>query len=165
MEFSWQVHWSGFPFRPPVDHFLSELSAMTHLSWTVPHSMAHGFTELPKPLLHDQAVMHKHTKQCSNYQTVAVISHASKVMLKILQASLQHCVSSELANVQTGFRKSRGTRDQSANICWIIEKARECQKISTSASLTTLKSLIVWITTNGGNLLKRWEYKATFPVS
>ena len=64
----------------------------------------------------------------SNSHTVAFISHASTVMLKILQASLQHCVSSELANVQTGFRKSRGTRDQIANIQWIIEKAREFQK-------------------------------------
>ena len=64
----------------------------------------------------------------SNSHTVAFISHASTVMLKILQASLQHCVSSELANVQTGFRKSRGTRDQIANICWIMEKVREFQK-------------------------------------
>ena len=64
----------------------------------------------------------------SNSHTVAFISHASTVMLKILQASLQHCVSSELANVQTGFRKSRGTRDQIANIQWIMEKARKIQK-------------------------------------
>ena len=67
-------------------------------------------------------------KEFSNYRTVALISHASKVMLKILQARLQQYVNSELPNVQAGFRKGRGTRDQIANICWIIKKAREFQK-------------------------------------
>ena len=63
-------------------------------------------------------------KECSNYCTIALISHAGKVMLKILQASLQQYVNRELSDVQAGFRKGRGTRDQIANICWIIEKAR-----------------------------------------
>ena len=67
-------------------------------------------------------------KECSNYHTVALISHASKVMLKILQARLQHYVNRELPDVQAGFRKGRGTRDQIANICWIMEKARDFQK-------------------------------------
>ena len=67
-------------------------------------------------------------KECSNYHTIALISHASKVMLKILQARLQQYVNHELPGVQAGFRKGRGTRDQIANICWIIEKAREFQK-------------------------------------
>ena len=67
-------------------------------------------------------------KECSNHQTVALISHASKVMLKILHAGLQHYVNRELPDVQAGFRKGRGTRDQIANICWAIEKAREFQK-------------------------------------
>ena len=67
-------------------------------------------------------------KECSNYHTIALISHASKVMLKILQARLQQYVNLELPDVQAEFRKSRGTRDQIANICWIIEKAREFQK-------------------------------------
>ena len=67
-------------------------------------------------------------KQCSNYRTVALISHASKVMLKILQVRLQQYVNWELPDVQAGFRKGRGTRDQIANICWIIEKAREFQE-------------------------------------
>ena len=67
-------------------------------------------------------------KKCSNYHTVALISHASKVMLKILHMRLQQYVNRELPDVQTGFRKSRGTRDQIANICWITEKAREFQK-------------------------------------
>ena len=67
-------------------------------------------------------------KECSNYRTIALISHASKVMLKILQARLQQYVNRELPDVQAGFRIGRGTRDQIANICWIIEKAREFQK-------------------------------------
>ena len=68
------------------------------------------------------------TKECSNYYTIALISHASKVMLKILQARLQQYVNHELPDVQAGFTKGRGTRDQLANIHWIIEKAREFQK-------------------------------------
>ena len=67
-------------------------------------------------------------KECSNYPTIALISHASKVILKILQVRLQHYVNQELTDVQTGFRKGRETRDQIANIHWIIEKAREFQK-------------------------------------
>ena len=68
------------------------------------------------------------TKECSNYNTIALISHASKVMLKILQSRLQQYVNRELADVQAGFRKGRGTRDQIANIRWIIKKARKFQK-------------------------------------
>ena len=67
-------------------------------------------------------------KECLNYHTIALISHASKVMLKILQDRLQQYVNHELPDVQDGFRKGRGTRDQIANVCWIIEKAREFQK-------------------------------------
>ncbi|WP_416359413.1 reverse transcriptase domain-containing protein, partial [Acinetobacter baumannii] len=75
-------------------------------------------------------------KECSNYRTLALISHASKVMLKILQARLQQFVNRELPDVQAGFRKGRGTRDQIGNIRWIIEKAREFQKNIYSALLT-----------------------------
>ena len=67
-------------------------------------------------------------KECSNYRTVALVSHTGKVMLKILQARLQQYVNRELPDVQAGFRKGRGTKDQIAYICWIIEKAREFQK-------------------------------------
>ena len=67
-------------------------------------------------------------KECSNYHTIALISHASKVMLKILQARLQQYMNRELPDIQSGFRKDRGTINQIANICWIIEKAREFQK-------------------------------------
>ena len=69
-----------------------------------------------------------HTKECSNYCTVALISHVSKVMLKILQARLQQYMNQELPDLQAGIRKGRGIRDQIANICWTIEKAREFQK-------------------------------------
>ena len=86
-------------------------------------------------------------KECSNYHTTAVISDASKVMLKILQAGLQWYMNCELPVVQAGFRKGRGTRDQIASICWIIKKAREFQKKSTSALLIMPKPLTVWITT------------------
>ena len=67
-------------------------------------------------------------RQCSNYRTIALISHASKVRLKILQARFQQYMNHELPDVQAGFRKGRGTRDQIANICWIIKKARELQE-------------------------------------
>ena len=100
-------------------------------------------------------------KEYSNYCTVALISHASKVMLKILQARLQQHVNHELPDVQPGFRKGRGTRDQVANICWIIQKAREFQKNIYFCLLTMPKPLTVWITTNCGKLWKRWEYQTT----
>ena len=67
-------------------------------------------------------------KECSNYQTIELFSHASKVMFKILHARLQYYLNCELPDVQAGFRKGRGTRDQIANICWTIKKAREFQK-------------------------------------
>ena len=73
-------------------------------------------------------------------------------MLKILQARLQQYVSCEIPDVQAGFRKGRGTRDQIANICWIIKKTREVQKTSISAFLTMPKPLTVWITTNYGKI-------------
>ena len=80
-------------------------------------------------------------KECSNYSTIELISHASKVMLKILQARLQQYVNRELPDVQAGFRKSRGIRDQIAIIHWVIKKAREFQKTSISALLTMPKPL------------------------
>ena len=98
-------------------------------------------------------------KECSNYHTTAIISYASKAVLKILQARLQQYVKPELPDVQTGFRKGRGTRDQIANIHWIMEKGREFQSIS--ALLTMPKPLTVWITRNCGKFCKRWEYQTT----
>ena len=100
-------------------------------------------------------------QKCSNYHTIALISHTSKVMLKILQPRLQQYVNREHPDVQAGFRKGRGTRDQVANIYWIIEKARKFQKNIYSALLTMPKPLTVWITTNYGKHFKRWEYQTT----
>ena len=104
-------------------------------------------------------------KQCSNYHTTALISHTSKVMLKIPQARLQQYMNLELPDVQAVFRKGRGIRDQIANIHWITGKAREFQKISTSALLTKPKPLTVWITANCGKFLMRWEYQTILPAS
>ena len=104
-------------------------------------------------------------KECSNYHTIALISHASKVMLKILQARLQQYVNCELPDVQAGFRKGRGTRDQIANIRWIIWKSKSSRKTSISALLTMPKPLTVWITINCGQFWKRWEYQTTWPAS
>ena len=84
----------------------------------------------------------------ANYRTIALISHASKVVLKILQAGLQQYVNHELPDVQAGFRKGRGTRDQIANFRWIMEKAREFQKNIYFCFIDYAKPLTVWITRN-----------------
>ena len=76
----------------------------------------------------EKVSFHSNPKECSNYHTITLISHASKVMLKILQTRLQQYMNHELPEVQAGFRKGKGTRNQIANICWIIEKARKFQK-------------------------------------
>ena len=103
-------------------------------------------------------------KECSKYCTVSLISHASKVMLKILQARLQQYMNRELPDVQAGFRKGRGTRNQIANICWIIKRASS-RKTSISALLTMPKPLTVWITTNCVKFWKRWEYQTIWLAS
>ena len=100
-------------------------------------------------------------KECSNYCTIALISHTSKVMLKILQMRLQQYMNCELPVVQAGFRKGRGTRDQITNIHWIIEKAREFQKNIYFCFIDYVKAF-VWITTNCGKFFKRWECENTF---
>ena len=76
----------------------------------------------------EKVSFHSNPKECSNYRTIALISHSSEVMLKNLQARLQQYMNREIPDLQAGFRKGRGTRDQIANIRWIIEKAREFQK-------------------------------------
>ena len=104
-----------------------------------------------------------------NVQTttqLVLISHASKIMLKILQARLQQYTNREIPDVQAECRKGRGTRDQIANIWCIIKKKQEySRKTPTSVSVTMRKPLTVWITTNCGKSLKRWEYQTTFPDS
>ena len=93
-------------------------------------------------------------KECSNYHTIAFISHTSKVILKILQARLQQYVNQEHPDVQAGIREGRGTRGQIANIHWIVEKAMNSRK-TTTALLTMPEPWTVWITTNCGKFLKR----------
>ena len=122
------------------------------------------FTPIPKK---------GNAKECSNYRTIALISHANKVMLKILQARLQQYVKRELLDVQAGFRKGRGNRDQIANIRWIMEKGREFKKNIylcvlfsfkknyISALLTMPRPLTVWITINCGKIRKRCESQTT----
>ena len=104
-------------------------------------------------------------KECSNYRTIALIWHASNVMLKILQARLQQYVNCELLDVQAGFRKGRGTRDQIANICWIIEKAREFQKNIYFCFIDYAKAFDCCGSQETGKFFKRWEYQTTWPAS
>ena len=95
----------------------------------------------------EKVSFHSNAKEGLNYRPIALISHTSKVMLKILQARLQQYVNCELLDVQAGFRKGRGTRDQIANIRWIMEK-ESSRKTYISALLTMPKPLTVWITIN-----------------
>ena len=96
-------------------------------------------------------------KESSNYHTIALISHASKIMLKILQARLQLYMNRELPDVQAGFRKDRGTSDEIPNILWIIKKPRELQK-NIYFCFIDYSKVFVCITTNCGKFFKRWEY-------
>ena len=107
----------------------------------------------------------RQSKELSDYRTIELISHARKVVLKIIQARLQQYMNHELPDVQAGFRKGGGTRDQIANIHWIMEKAREFQKNIYFSLLTMPKPLTVWITINCGTFWKRWEYQTTWPAS
>ena len=104
------------------------------------------------------------TKKCATHWTTALISHASKDMLKTLRARLQHYVNEELPDAQVGFRKGRGTRNQIAIIHWIMEKARGLKK-KKYLCFTISKPLAVQIIINGGKLLKRWECQITSPTS
>ena len=105
-------------------------------------------------------------KESLNYCTIILISHASKAMLKILQGRLQQYKNRELPDVQAGFRKGRGTRNQIVRSSVRSSKKQESyRKTSTSALLTLPKPLTVWITTNCGKFFKRWEYQTTWPAS
>ena len=103
-------------------------------------------------------------KECSNYHTIALISHASKMMLKILQARLQQYGNYEIPDVQAGFRKGGGTRDQTANIHWIIEKARELQK-NTYFCFTDYVKAFDYGSQQTVENSYRWEYQTTWPAS
>ena len=101
----------------------------------------------------EKVSFHSNPKECSKYHIIALISHTNKVMLKILQARLQQYMNCELPDVQAGFRKGRGTRDQIANIRWTIEKAREFQKKIYFCFIHYAKAF-VWITINCGKFFK-----------
>ena len=104
-------------------------------------------------------------KECSNYCTTALISHANKVMLKILQARLQQYMNRELPDVQTGFRKAEKPEIKPPTSGGSLKKWENSRKTSTSALLTTPKPLTVWITTNCGNFWNWWQYETTWPAS
>ena len=104
-------------------------------------------------------------KECSNYRTIALISHASKVMLKILQAKLQQYMNREPPDVQAGFRKGREQRSNCQHLLDHGKRKRVPEKTSISALLTKPKPLTVWITKNCGKFFKRWEYQTILPAS
>ena len=117
----------------------------------------------------EKASFHSNTKEGnakerSHYCTIALISHVSKIMIKILQAMLSAVHESRASDLQVGFRKVRGNRDQTTNIHWIIEKARKFQKNIYFCFIDYAKTF-VWITTNCGKFLKRWEYQITLSTS
>ena len=122
---------------------------------TLPNSARPSFPHSQSlPLRRDSG----NAKACSNYHTIALISHASKVILKILQTRLQQYVNRELPDVQAGFRKGRGTRDQIANIRWITEKAIEFQKNIYFCFIDYTKSFDYMDHNKLWKILKRWEY-------
>ena len=113
----------------------------------------------------EKVSFHSNPKECSNYHTIALISHTSKVMLQILQARLQQYVNRELPDDQAGFRKVKGTRTKLPTSSVSLKKQESSRKTSTSALLTMPKPLTVWITINCGKFSKRWEYQTTWPAS
>ena len=104
-------------------------------------------------------------KECSNYHTIVLISHASKIMLKILWARFQQYMNQELADVGVGFRKGRGTREQIANILWISEKARKFQKNIYFCCIDYAKAFDWVHHSKLWKILKRWEYQTALPTS
>ena len=108
---------------------------------------------------------HSNSKECSNCHTIVLISHTSKLILKILQARIQQYVKCELIDVQAWFRKGQRTRDQIDNISWIIEKTREFQKNICFCFIDYAKAFDCMDHNNCGKFFKRWEYQTTLPAS
>ena len=107
----------------------------------------------------------RNAKECSNYRIIALISHASKAMLKILQVRFQQYMNRELPDVQAGFRKGRGARNKLPTSAGSWKKQESSRKASISALLTIPKPLTVWITISCGKFFKRWEYQTTWLAS
>ena len=108
----------------------------------------------------EKVSFHSNARECSNYHTTVLISHTSKVMLKLLKARLRQYMTGELPDIQAGFRKGRGTRDQIANIRWVIENAQMFQENIYFCFIDYAKS-IDCVDHNYGKFLKRWEYQTT----
>ena len=113
----------------------------------------------------EKVSFHSNPKERSNHRTIALISHTSKVILKILQPRLQQYMQHEVPDVEAGFRKGRGTRGKLPTSTGSLKKQESSRKTSISALLTMLKPLTVWITRNCGKFFKRWEYQTTWPAS
>ena len=118
-------------------------------------------TGLEKVSFHSPIPKKGNAKECSNYRTIALISHASKVILKILQARLQQYMNHEPPDVQAGFRKGRGTRNQIANICWIMEKTRVFQKNIYFSFIDYARAFDCVDNHKLENFFKIWEYQTT----
>ena len=116
-------------------------------------------------ILYETLYKKGNAKACSNSRTIALISHASKVVLKILQARLQQYMNHELPDVQAGFRKGRGTRDQISNICWIINKAREFWKNIYFCFIDYAKAFDCVDHNKLWKILKEMGYQTTWPAS
>ena len=147
MGFSRQEYWSGLPFPSP-GITVKLFKTVKDDTIKVLHSCQQIWKTQQWPQAWKKSILipipkKGSTKECSDHQTIALISHASKVMLKILHAWLQHYRNQELPDVQAGFRKGRGTRHQISSIRWIIEKGIKKKETFTSVSLTMLKPLTV----------------------
>ena len=139
-----------------LSHRVHKTEDSSVLAWSIPGTVEPGGL----PSMGSHRVGHDWSELAA-----AAAAYAHKVTLKILQARLQQYINRELLDVQAGFRKGRGARDQIANICWIIEKAREFQKNIYFCLITMPKPLTVWIPVNCGKYWKRWEYQTTWSAS
>ena len=153
-----------------MEYQLSYFKSWKMMLWKCCTQYASKFGKLSSGHRTGKVSFHPHhkkgdAKECSNYHIIALISHTSKVLLKILQARLQQYVNRELPDVQAGFRKGRGTRDQIANIHWITEKAKEFQKNIYFCFIDYAKAFDCVDHINCGKFWKRWEYQTTWPAS
>ena len=132
----------------------------------IPHGLEHSRAPCPSPTPGVYSNSRPLSWWCHPTISSSVIPFSSRLQsFQILQAKVQQYVNHELPDIQAGFRKGRETRDQIANICWIIKKAREFQKNIYFCFIDYTKTLTVWITTNCGKFLKRWKYQTTWPAS
>ena len=149
---------------------LSYFKSWKIMLWNCCTESASKFGKLSSGHRTGKGQFHSHPKerQCQRMLKLlhnCIISHVSKVMLKILQARFSQYMNRELPDVQAGFKKDRGTRDQIANIHWIIKKQESSRNKPISALLTIPKPLTVWIATHCGKCFRRWEYQTSLPAS